>query len=373
MTRPRDDEQAKVVVAARARPRRSAADSRRRSMFAAGCGRSSGLRISRKPRPCDPNSGLSTSAPAAVSRCAMARACVERLSRPGVGRRDAGARQQKAGRRFVDAALDGARVVPHHDAEFAQAHAGCQAAASRLRRSRPTSCARARHRAGHRRSRRGADPVGAAVCEAARRQSNRHRHRRTPGPQAPRQARARASRSRSATRPTIGRGCAAVAREAFRRRRHRAGSRSISPAWKAFAGFERGDGDLCRTEQHRIDGVEVAFERLEDLRERPAVVARALAGKPFGERARLLRRPGDEQMHLAAENDGVVGAAHGGDEIRMRRRTSGAAPMPSTMRSSGKCQFVGFVQRDFEHARHDLRAAGEALRRREDDRQTRPG
>ena len=43
--------------------------------------------------------------------------------------------------------------------------------------------------------------------------------------------------------------------------------------------------------------------------------------------------------------------------------------MPSTTRSSGKLQFVRFVKGDFERACNDLGAAGQTLRRREDDRQ----
>ena len=42
------------------------------------------------------------------------------LHRPGRRRRNAGLRQQKARHRLVDAALDRAGVVPHHDAELAQ-------------------------------------------------------------------------------------------------------------------------------------------------------------------------------------------------------------------------------------------------------------
>ena len=39
---------------------------------------------------------------------------------PGPGRRDAGLLQHEGGGRFVDAALDGAGIVPHRDAELAQ-------------------------------------------------------------------------------------------------------------------------------------------------------------------------------------------------------------------------------------------------------------
>ena len=46
---------------------------------------------------------------------------------------------------------------------------------------------------------------------------------------------------------------------------------------KAFAGFQRRDRDLCWTEQHRIDSVEVAFGRFENFRKRSAIVTRCFA------------------------------------------------------------------------------------------------
>src|SRR4029077_10599124 len=42
---------------------------------------------------------------------------------------------------------------------------------------------------------------------------------------------------------------------------------------EAFAGFERRNNNLCRAEEHRIDGVEVAADCFENLSERPPVVA----------------------------------------------------------------------------------------------------
>src|ERR1700722_15968138 len=46
---------------------------------------------------------------------------------------------------------------------------------------------------------------------------------------------------------------------------------------KAFAGFQRRDRDLCWTEQHRINSVEVAFDRFENFRKRAAIVTRCFA------------------------------------------------------------------------------------------------
>ena len=103
----------------RARRRRTAGDSTRRRCRPAAAARPR-VRISRRPRPCEPNSGLSTSGPRAASRRDDRARGVEVLHRPGVRRRDAGAREQEARHRLVDAALDRARVVPHHDAELAQ-------------------------------------------------------------------------------------------------------------------------------------------------------------------------------------------------------------------------------------------------------------
>ena len=42
---------------------------------------------------------------------------------------------------------------------------------------------------------------------------------------------------------------------------------------ETVAGFERRNDNLCRAEEHRIDGVEVAADRLENLSERTPVVA----------------------------------------------------------------------------------------------------
>src|SRR6201993_2487039 len=90
-------------------------------------------------------------------------------------------------------------------------------------------------------------------------------------------------------------------------------------AMEALAGLDGRDDHLGWTEQHRVDGVEIALEALEDLRKGLAVIAGALARQSLRELARLARRTGDEQMHAASVDDRVVGAAHRGDQIRMRR------------------------------------------------------
>src|SRR5690242_5668075 len=89
---------------------------------------------------------------------------------------------------------------------------------------------------------------------------------------------------------------------------------------EAFAGVECRHDHLRRAEQQRIDGVEVALEALEDLGERTSVVARAFARQLLGELARGRRGAGHHQMGAPRIDDGVVGTAHRGDEVRMRRR-----------------------------------------------------
>ena len=59
---------------------------------------------------------------------------------------------------------------------------------------------------------------------------------------------------------------------------------------KTRPAFDRGDDDLGRAEQHRVDGVEIALEALENLGERGAEIARGAAGKRLGESLRV-RRP----------------------------------------------------------------------------------
>ena len=73
-------------------------------------------------------------------------------------------------------------------------------------------------------------------------------------------------------------------------------------------------------------------------------------------------------MGDAAIDDRVVGAAHGGDEIGMRRRQRRTGNSVDNI-GERKFQLMRFVQRDFEHAGHHLHAAGEAVRRRIDESQ----
>src|SRR5579862_8553739 len=173
--------------------------------------------------------------------------------------------------------------------------------------------------------------------------------------------------TRSTTSPTTG-------RAPNRSRAKRSGKGGIEQAQidfagvKAFAGFERCNCDFRWTEQHRIDGVKVPFGFLENLRERPALIARSLAGKLAGQRTRLAGRPCHIELDLAGKNDGIVGTAHRRNEVGMRRaqRRRSDAIGNAFKREP---QFVSFMQRNFEHAGNDLGAADQTLGRREDDRQ----
>src|SRR5262245_5290207 len=92
------------------------------------------------------------------------------------------------------------------------------------------------------------------------------------------------------------------------------------PAVEAFATLDGGHDHLGRAEQHWIDGVEVALEALENLGKGSAVIARALTRQRLRELARVARRASNEEMDPPGIDDGVVGATHRGDEIGMRRR-----------------------------------------------------
>ena len=133
-------------------------------------------------------------------------------------------------------------------------------------------------------------PGRALRVEAAQRAADRRTSAR-PARRAPCRARARASRMpvdderRCGARLMRARPRACYANEASSR------SRSTRPVRKLSPRVERRDDDLRRAEQHRIDGVEVALDALEDLGERPAVVARAFARQLLGQ-AHALRRPG---------------------------------------------------------------------------------
>ena len=71
-------------------------------------------------------------------------------------------------------------------------------------------------------------------------------------------------------------------------------------------------------------------------------------------------------MRPSAIDDGVVGAAHGGDEVgRGRRQRRGGDAVDDVVER--KVQLVRLVQRDFEAARGDLHRAGQARGRRIDE------
>ena len=112
----------------------------------------------------------------------------------------------------------------------------------------------------------------------------------------------------------------------------------------------------------RIDGVEVAFETLEDLGERRAEIARRATGKRLRETLRILGRPRDIELRASAVDDRIVGAAHRGDKVWMRwAERRGAHPIDDALER--KLELMRLMQRHFQHPRNHLRSPGQALRR----------
>ncbi len=71
-------------------------------------------------------------------------------------------------------------------------------------------------------------------------------------------------------------------------------------------------------------------------------------------------------MHRSPENDRIIGAAHRGDEVGMGRGERGAPRAIEDARER-KAELMRLVQRHFEHPRHHLHRAREALGGGEDD------
>src|SRR5262245_50099541 len=320
--------------------------------------------MSLRPRPCEPNSGLSTKGPCAASRRTIARAqsCDSTAQVSGVGIPD------RASRKLV--------VDLSTQRSIARASFQTRTPFSRKAWRMPSRNVTAwnvppdivrTNTASGRRSPRPAmfNPDGRCVSMA-------HERKLIACVRTPSAAKACASTRACQSIPSIasamsggaGAGSAAgVLREG--------GIEKLQvdmPAVEAFAAVDGGDDHLGRAEQHGIDGVEVALEALENLGKRPAVIARALARQRLGEVARVARRTGNEEMDPPGIDDGIVGAAHRSDEIGMRRREwCRAEALDQALQR--KFELVRLVQRDLEHAGDHLYAAGEALRRRVDDGQ----
>src|SRR5262249_10753590 len=129
------------------------------------------------------------------------------------------------------------------------------------------------------------------------------------------------------------------------------------PGVEILTGIERGDGHLPRTKQHRIDRVEVAFEPLEDIRKRLAIVARARARQFLGQRTCIGGGANYHQMNAPGVNNSVVGAPHRSHHVRMwRREGRGRHAFDNAVQR--ELQFVRLVQRDLEHACYDLGRTG---------------
>src|SRR6185312_283069 len=165
------------------------------------------------------------------------------------------------------------------------------------------------------------------------------------------------SSRKSATRSPL----AAASAEAF-----------IDDVWSKFARMERGAGvevgndHLGGAEQHGIDFIEVAAGRRENLGKRQAVGRARRARQLLRQLLRRLISTAHEQLYASTVDDGVVGAAHGADEIRNWRRDRRGADAVLDMLER-KVQLVRFVQRNLKDARGDLHGAGEAARRGVED------
>lgn len=96
----------------------------------------------------------------------------------------------------------------------------------------------------------------------------------------------------------------------------------------------------------------------EDPGEGLAVLGRGRGREPGRQGFGRIVRPGHEELHLAAEQDRVVGPAHGGEEVRRGRRQGGPAD-PVADPLQGEVQRMRLVQRHLEDAGDDLHRAGE--------------
>src|SRR6516162_629154 len=318
--------------------------------------------MSIRPRPCDPKSGLRTTGPSASSRSTMARACSYDSS------------AQVAG--VAMPARESRKLVIDLSTQRSMARASFQTVTpSSLKAWRtpsrnvtaskvPPDIVRTTRASGT------ASPKPSICSPVLLRVTIEHWCKRTGTVSTPRAENApmssRACQSRrSTTRPT-------TSREPSRAERSSEGrieqSQIDCTRMKAFAGFQRGDCDLGRAEQHRIDGVKVAFDLFENLRKWPAIVARGPARKLFCEFVRFARRSGHVELDASPKNDGVVRSTHSFDEIGIRR-TERCRPHAVDDAIVRETQFVGLMHRDFKHPRNDLGAADKRLGRRKNDRQ----
>ena len=134
------------------------------------------------------------------------------------------------------------------------------------------------------------------------------------------------------------------------------------------AAVEVADPHLGRCEQRGVDLVEVEAGGAEDVGERGAVVARIARRQLLRERARRRITAAHAQVHAAAVQDGVVGAAHRLHAVGAGRgQRRGGCAFDDVMQR--EAEFVGLVQRDLEHPRDHLRRARKAGGGREDQRQ----
>ena len=137
---------------------------------------------------------------------------------------------------------------------------------------------------------------------------------------------------------------------------------------EGFARLDGRDDHFGRAEEMRVDRVEVALERLEDLRKGLSVVARPAAWQLLGEVPRSSRTAANEQLHQPAIDDRVVRPSHRLQEIGMGCRNRCAAGSIDDI-VQREMQAVRLVKGHLQRAADDLHAAGKALRRGVDEGQ----
>jgi len=130
---------------------------------------------------------------------------------------------------------------------------------------------------------------------------------------------------------------------------------------KAVARLDRRHRHRGGAEQHGIDGVEIVIHSLEALVERAAIIARVRAGELARQVGGVIIGAGDEELGVAAIDNGVIGAAHRREGIAAGRRERRHAEAVHNALQR-KFERMRLVQRHFQHARHHLNAASQALR-----------
>ena len=129
--------------------------------------------------------------------------------------------------------------------------------------------------------------------------------------------------------------------------------------------------DHGRSEERRIDGVEVAARTLEELEEQTPMVGRPGAHRPRCDRREARVVAGDLEHRMATVEDRVVGPPDGHQiarlpGVRRRQRRGGTAPHDT---AEVEAQVMEFVECRLERPRDDLERAGGARGRCDEERE----